>query len=372
MAPHPHQHPHPLSYTPELLLDARLTALLAFSADVKDLAKERADLERDFSRKLDALARKYSTKCAKRFLASKTDEISGTPHSTVEDAWDCIVKSIELRSRAHWICADSLSSDIGEYLKSVSAKHDESRKKHMAFAQRLVAERDVVYADKEKAKKKYDDACESVEAIRCRLDRASDEKSKEKLKLLWHQEILDMNNKKNLYLLAINGANTVKNRYFAEEVPSNLSDLHCLSESIFLSIKAAWQKYSKIEKDFTDRIGSFADSSLIPTIAKISPENDTELFIQLNPQTAPSSYQKLTPKDFIYIPSVMWKETTEMVVDPYARCFMINKLAKLRRKLEQIDKDLNTKLNGIDGLQRLHEGYVSMPNTGDANDVFEV
>ncbi|KAJ3141924.1 hypothetical protein HK100_005320 [Physocladia obscura] len=214
----------------------------------------------------------------------------------------------------------------------------------MVFSQKLINERDFVYAEKDKAKKKYDEACESAENSKSRLERALDEKSRDKLRLAWHQEILEMNDKK---------------------------DLHCLSESTFTALKRVWEAYVNIEIDFNAKC-SENTSTVAFTVSQISAERDTEMFIESNPQTAPSSYPRLVPKDFTYIPSALWKDTVGMVTDSFARCFMMNKLVKLKRKLEQVEKDLHIKLNGVDGLERLLEGYMNIPNSGDTDDVFEV
>ncbi len=62
-----------------------------------------------------------------------------------------------------------------------------------------------------------------VDAAKQRHEKAPDEKSQDKLKKLWQQEILDMNNVKNNYILSIAVANSAKKRYFYEDVPTLLN-----------------------------------------------------------------------------------------------------------------------------------------------------
>ncbi|KAJ3289766.1 hypothetical protein HDU79_003814 [Rhizoclosmatium sp. JEL0117] len=365
------------SFTPQLVIDSHLTSTLAFVHDVKDFVKERADLERDFARKLDALAKKHLIKNEKRTLFSKgssgdkLEDPTGSLQNSVEKAWNSVIEATECRSKAHLAHAEALVDVVCEKLKSLIAKKDDARKKHMGFSQKMMNERDGVYAEKDKAKKKYDDACEAVESIKAKYDRASDDKSREKYKLGWHQEILDMNNKKNLYILAICSANAVKNKYFAEDVPNLLNDLHYLSESISESLKKIWQSYTKLETDFVTTTSKDISATLIPSIAAISPKHDIDIFLHLNPQTAPATYPRLTPKDFVYIPSAMWRDSIGMASDEFSRCYMVNKLSKLRKKLEQVQKDLAVKVKGIEGMEVLYDVYMKNPEQGDMEDVFD-
>ncbi|KAI8621789.1 hypothetical protein BC830DRAFT_72783 [Chytriomyces sp. MP71] len=361
--------------------------------------RDRADIEREYSKKLDSLGKKYTLKFEKRSSSSlssnsysrptgssATPTIStghnitlnddaessySTQTTSVSAAWKCIIDATEQRAKAHLLHSDSITSEICDKIKLIIGKKDNARKKHMLFSQKLASERDATYADKDKCKKNYDDACESVEAAKVRYDRATDDKSREKYKLAWHNEILDMNNCKNLYILAIAAANAVKNEYFAVEVPGLLRDLHCLSESVFESLRKVWENFAVLESNLTHTISTHASTAVIPVITAINPQKDTEVFVLLNPQTAPAAFARRTPKDYVYIPSAMWRDFVGMAVDEYSRCFMINKLVKVRRKLEQVERDLAVKTKGIEGMELLYDVYLKNPDQGDMDDVFD-
>lgn len=118
--------------------------------------------------------------------------------------------------------AEALQNVLAEKLKLIAAKKDDARKKHVAFSSRLIAERDRVYGEKDKAKTKYDAACEAVEVAKNKHNRAPDEKTADKLKKRWNEEIVDCQNAKNLYVLALTSANAAKKKYFAEDIPKLL------------------------------------------------------------------------------------------------------------------------------------------------------
>ncbi|KAJ3400561.1 hypothetical protein HDU80_006841 [Chytriomyces hyalinus] len=361
------------SFTPDLVLDAHLSASLAFLQDVKDFFRDRADAEREHAKRLDLIAKKYSAKFEKRSLLGRSgaSEDAFNPQNSVELAWKKIVDATEHRSKTHLNYADSLSAEIGDKIKLVISKKDESRKKHMAFSQRLSTEREAGYCDKDKCKKKYDDACENYEAAKVRHERAADDKAREKYALLLHSEILEMNNRKNMYILSIAAANAVKNEYFTVEVPNLLQDLHALSESVFDSLRKVWENYAILDSNHLHALLTHTTSVLIPSITSIDPKQDTLAFMQCNPQTSPSAFSRLTPKDFVYIPSPMWRDANGMASDAHSRCYMINKLVKVKRKLEQVERDMMKHAKGIEGTEKLHEVYVKNPEQGDMDDVFD-
>ncbi|RKO83648.1 hypothetical protein BDK51DRAFT_34690 [Blyttiomyces helicus] len=200
---------------------------------VRDYVRDRADLERDFSRRLEALARKHSlrrhSRSEKRSSVGSVSSIAaaagvvpsvtgavaagagasvkdGIPgdasggvddgKTTTEKAWASILHETENAAKARSALSESLANDIAEKLKTLALRKDEARKKHILFSQRLLSERDKITSEKDKAKLKYDEACDAVEAAKNKHNRAPDDKTADKLKRIWHQEIVDLNNDK--------------------------------------------------------------------------------------------------------------------------------------------------------------------------------
>jgi formin-binding protein 1 len=69
----------------------------------------------------------------------------------------------------------------------------------------------------------------------------------------------------------------------------------------------------------------------------INPAQDQDLFIDYNirPFTAPA--------DFVFEPSGVHYDTPEMSVEPSAKVFLQNKLAKTKAKLRELESVLDTK-----------------------------
>lgn len=71
-----------------------------------------------------------------------------------------------------------------------------------------------------------------VETAKLKHDKTMDEKMLTKLKRQWHQDILDMNNYKNMYLLSLHAANDCKIKYHEADIPDFLKSMSELTESV--------------------------------------------------------------------------------------------------------------------------------------------
>lgn len=89
---------------------------------------------------------------------------------------------------------DDLNTVVVDSLRGTAVRKEESRKKHAAFYQKLKSERDRTYAEKDKAKQLYDDACAEIENIRAKISKSSGDV--EKLQRHMDACLLDRDNKK--------------------------------------------------------------------------------------------------------------------------------------------------------------------------------
>lgn len=89
---------------------------------------------------------------------------------------------------------DDLNNVVVDSLRGTAARKEESRKKHAAFYHKLKSERDRSYAEKDKAKQLYDDACAEIESIKAKISKSSGDV--EKLQRQMDACLLDRDNKK--------------------------------------------------------------------------------------------------------------------------------------------------------------------------------
>ncbi|KAF8758895.1 Fes/CIP4, and EFC/F-BAR homology domain [Rhizoctonia solani] len=223
-----------LSYGKELpdqvpAINATLTHQLVLLTDVRELIKERVALEKEYSIRLSAIAKKAEEKRARHMThavlgeeCSKAWTDTDVRSSTLDKAFTALINSYENTASDHDSFASALSADVGDALKLLERSKDESRKKQMVFFAKLVAERDRIYGERLKAKQKYDEECDGVETFRQKQasrDRAADDKHADRAAKQLEQQKVEMQNRKNAYLIQIAVANGAKDRFYDDELP---------------------------------------------------------------------------------------------------------------------------------------------------------
>lgn len=180
------------------LFDAHLDLI----SDVRELYQGRAAIEREHAAKLQTLAKKAADKKARmesRFIIgedpTKSWDTSTLQHNTLGVAYDALIGSILDTTQDHLAVAEALSSQVIEVLQVVAKRNEDARKKEYQFFQKLLAERDRIYADRTKSKQKYDADCEEVESFRQKQTRAQDEKHKKHAAKQAEQQRNDMLNR---------------------------------------------------------------------------------------------------------------------------------------------------------------------------------
>eukprot|EP00842_Homolaphlyctis_polyrhiza_P006088 jgi/Hompol1/6480/HPOL_002678-RA len=382
-----------------------------FVGEVRDFAKERAELERDYGRRLESLAKKFELRrdklAAKRsatlvaagfaqsgspsasaglvasgsvdahpgsLLAANTSSttlsmtrdsaVSVIESSSVQFAWSAILHETMQTSRQHACVAETLAGDVSDALKSLAIKRDESRKKHLAHVNRLLLERERNTTETEKARQKYEECCDLVDNAQQKHERATDEKAKDRYKRAWHQDILDMNNAKNLYLLAIQSANSVKAKQYRVDVPEVLDDMCELGRTVFDGIKSVWKQLVQLREAFVAETAAEVEV-LRGAVNAVDPTQDSKLYSLCRGRV------HIEPEYAVYVPCSLWKDLPEIAKDEYSIVFLRNLLAKYRTQLSEIEQDITIKEKGVLGLQTLLKAYTVNPLQGDADDVRE-
>jgi Skp family chaperone for outer membrane proteins len=145
----------------------------------------------------------------------------GSLESASLTTWTTQLTAVESHATERDKFANDLVVQVAEPLKQAAAQYEELRKCHVDFHAKLEKERDSSYHDLKKMKGKYDGACQEVETRRKKMESSFDH-SKPKAQAAYQQQILEMNNVKNTYLISINVTNKMKERFYHEYVPELL------------------------------------------------------------------------------------------------------------------------------------------------------
>lgn len=198
---------------------------IAWLGDIEQFYRERHAIEKEYSAKLAALAKKYHEKKARKTSSLSVGDSPTVTPGSLESAsmttWTQHLSTLEGRAAEHDRFANALIGHVAEPLKHLAAKYEDLRKSHAEYASKLEKERDASYADLKKSKGKYDGVCQEVENKRKKTESSFDH-GKQKAQTAFQQQQAEMRNTKNTYLIAINVTNKQKERYYHDYVPDLL------------------------------------------------------------------------------------------------------------------------------------------------------
>lgn len=236
---------------------------------------------------------------------------------------------------------------VAEPLKVIGARYEELRKRHADFAEKLEKERDSTYSDLRKMKGKYDAACQEVENKRKKTESSFDY-SKTKAQNAYQQQILDMHNVKNSYLISINVTNKQKEKYYHEYVPDLLDSLQDLSESRIAKLNGIWALAAQLETGMLKRSTDYL-THLSSEIPRNQPALDSMMFVRHNA----GPWQEPANKGFE--PSPVWHDDGVMVVDETAKVFLRNVLGKSKAQLGDLRREVDKKRREVEGVKRVKQ-----------------
>ncbi|KAI3654933.1 hypothetical protein MP228_000313 [Amoeboaphelidium protococcarum] len=350
---------------------------LTLAQEIRDFIKERSQLEKDYAHKLDSLSKRYSSKKEKLGMqlmdvssaGGNTNNVSfagSDKYGTLFKAWDAMLLQTEELAKVKIQFSDNMITQVTDQFKTLIHKKDESRKKHMTFAGRLNEEKAKAINDKDKSKEKYDHMCDVVDQAKTRHEKAPDEKTAEKLKKQWQADVMEMNNSKNNYILAVKVANALKKKYYFQDMPQLMDQMQQMNEARVTQTKQLLDEYLRLEIASLDQARNVIDV-IHGAVESVSAEQDSNIFIGYHRPAV----EWTEPYDYKFEPTLLWKESEDIEVNDAAKIYLINKLGKVRAKLEETVSELDVKTKEVEGLKNLQDAYVKNPTTGDPDEVLE-
>ncbi|RKF81081.1 Protein BZZ1 [Golovinomyces cichoracearum] len=333
--------------------------------EVQQFYRDRSAIEKEYSTKLSALAKRYHEKKAKKSSAlSVGDTPSMTPGSLERSAsegnlltelessatlvtWTKQLNTVESLAVEHDNYGTELINELADPLKTLGSRFEDLRKRHAEHSNKLESEMDSAYNDLRKVRSKYDSSCQEVESKRKKTESSFDF-SKVKAQNAYQQQILEMHNLKNSYLIAINVTNAQKEKYYHEYIPELLNSLQDLSESRTIKLNAIWTQATQIETSMLKRSVETVNK-LVPEIQKNLPTLDSRMFIEHN--TAP--WQE--PPDVTFIPNAIWHDDNAIITDEFAIVFLRNVLSKSKMQLGELRREVDKKKREIESTKRIKQ-----------------
>ncbi|TDZ67249.1 Protein BZZ1 [Colletotrichum trifolii] len=322
---------------------------IAWLDEIQQFYRERSAIEKEYAAKLNSLAKKYFEKKNKKSAPLSVGDTPAMTPGSLESAslttWATQLTTLESRADEHDKYANNLLSQVAEPLKFLGTRFEELRKRHSEYANKLEHERDSQYADLRKTKAKYDAACQEVESKRKKAESSYD---KAKAQSAYQQQIFDMNNVKNTYLIAINVTNKQKERYYHEYVPEVMDSLQDLAEFRTIKLNGLWTVASQLEGVMLQNSKGLMDT-LGTEIARNQPHLDSMMYIRHNL----GSFQE--PADKVFEPSPVWHDDDQMIVDEAAKVYLRNVLSKSKAQLGDLRREVDKKRREVEGVKRIKQ-----------------
>ena len=332
-------------------VDAWVNNGIAWLAEIEQFYRERSTIEKEYSEKLTALAKRYYDKKAKRSSNLSVGDTPALTPGSLESAslttWTTQLTTVEARAAEHNKLAQDLINQVATPLNYNQKKLDELRISHAEYQNKLVKERDSTYGELKKMKTKYDSVCAEVESRRKKQESAFDH-GKSKAAQAYNQHVIEMNNAKNAYLIGINVTNKLKECYYHEYVPELLDSLQDLNETRVIKLNAIWTHAAELETNTLVKSIEHM-KHLSAEIPRNNPSLDSNMFVQHN------AVQWQDPADFVFEPSPVWLDTDAMATDDTAKIFLRNILTKSKPLINEMKSQAQQKRRELENVKRARE-----------------
>lgn len=299
---------------------------LKWLRDIEQFYRERAKLEHEYSEKLSALTREYFSKKSNHAVTLSVGESPAMTPGSVETAavvaWNEVLTQTESISKDHWALSRDFEGQVANQLSQIHAKMDSTFNKICSFNGEVVDKREKAYHEANRAKKNYDDACAAMENARNRHTKSPGDRTKQKME----EKQNEMNIAKNEYLIRINQANRIKDKFYFQDTPEVLDLLQDLNESRVLFLNDIWGTAGVVEKAAGERIAQRL-AAAESVVGENKPSLATAMFIKHNTK------QWNEPKDFHFQPAPLWQDDDTFVISTQSD------ISDLRIKLAQAEQE---------------------------------
>ncbi|KAL8841492.1 MAG: hypothetical protein Q9170_000875 [Blastenia crenularia] len=332
-------------------VNAWVTSGVAWLDDIQQFYRERSVIEKEHSQRLYALAKKHFDKKARKSSSLSVGDTPTLTPGSLEcssiSTWTAQLSTLESQAAEHDRYASELILQVADPLRNLAVRYEELRKSHAEYASKLEREWDSSYGELKKTKGRYDGACQEVENRRKKTESSFDH-GKAKAQNAYQQQVMDMHNVKNTYIIGINVTNKHKERYYHEYVPDLLDSLQDLSETRIQKVNSIWLHVVQLEKSTLGRNTEHLQR-LASEITRNDPRLDSQMFLQHN--IAP--WQE--PPDMAFEPSPVWLDDSAMAVDDAARTYLRNVLSKSKGQLRECKQDADKKRSEVENVKRMRQ-----------------
>lgn len=296
-----------------------LKANVKWIEDIAEFYRERAAIEREHAAKLSALTAKHFSKKAAHVasisVGEKPAKTPGSLESASATAWTEVLNQTEEIAKDHKELADQLAVQIADQLSGVRQRCENLQSYYSEFHGHIEEDRDSAYNAVKRGKPAYDDACQSMEHARTKNKKVEQKEN-------------DMYNAKSSYLIAINVANRMKDKFYHDDLPEVLDGMQLLAEARTCQMNRILKMACDTETSHLNhRISCLKKAHDV--VAKNARGLDTAMFIDHN------KVPWQDPTDFYFQPSPIWHDDDTFKTDENGLKYLRGRLATAEEGAEK-------------------------------------
>ena len=275
-------------------------------SDVEEFYRERATIEKEYAAKLKDLCKRHfekKSKIATELSVGKEPKVTpGSLESASMVLWSDVLTQTEAIADEKLTLHRELNVKIGDNVVLLKGKCAKLSRHIESIDEYLTNEKTSTEEELLKARKNYYSVCQSTENVRQKTEKSSSDKYQRKLL----EKEVDMNIAKNQYLLKINVANRLKDKYYYQDLPELLDYFQEVNEARVAILNKLIKNASIVERNSHDRIKEKLHL-IDKTVDQNNPTLDTAMFVKHN------SFDWKEPEDNYFIPSDIWHDDESLV-----------------------------------------------------------
>ncbi|KAJ2721608.1 Protein BZZ1 [Coemansia sp. Benny D115] len=327
------------------------------------LLAEKAAAEREYGRKVLDLTRAFQSQLsALSSSAGGTSSSAGgiggqeltegevaaaTPLELLPAAHHWAVH-LEEEGRLHVQLAAKISGDISDELRQSFETLSGMRRSNLDFYQRLLAERDRVYEQKDKSRAQYDQRTKALQASQQKQERATTEKEQEKQRQKAERDAAARNQAKNEYILQVAVANSVKGAINHRFTPRIMDGMQEVDEQRVAATKKLLQQMLAMQEAAASQVLSSMQRAA-HVVGRISPEADSALFVRRRVESGASGWEE--PPDFRVVVDLASGETDHVVLDGESQVVLRNICLQAHRDCDQAESQARVKAQSAEQIR---------------------
>ncbi|KAJ2582636.1 Protein BZZ1, partial [Coemansia sp. RSA 1836] len=309
------------------------------------LLGEKAAAEKEYGRKLVDLAQALQQQLAALHessggaadsLALTDAEAAGAGPLELTAAANEWAARVEEEGRLHVQVGAKTGSDVADELRAAYDALGDARRRTLDGYQRVLAERDAAYEQKDRARTAYDARAKALAAALQRQERATTEKDQDKLRQRADRDASSRNQAKNAYILHVAVANAAKNAVSRVLTPRAMDAMQAVNDQRVAHTRRLLLHMLQIQTA-ADTRRAVATQRAAAVVARVAPTADSDQLVRRRVALA-SRWDE--PPDFRVVVDAAAGDDDAMARDGESQAILRNLALQALRDARQAEDEM--------------------------------